>query len=114
MSGFFHEQTGYNYGEVAGDRPTELLIDRLVEMKQTKLEEIGLCDRLAAERFSADATMPVYVEHVQHLLARAKRFPEIRHSSVMRAVISGFLASRVPIVRGYWRRHNWHHPAQDK
>ena len=114
VSGFFFEQTGYNYGEVAGDRPVDEVIEKLLGCTDAEFDELSQRERRAAERFGADVVMAAYISYVQSVQALPPPLPVVPSVRVLRSVFSGFATTRVPFLRGFWRRRNWHHPAQDK
>lgn len=114
VSGFFHEQSGYNYGESAGDRSTEAMLDELLAMNNEDLSALGEREYSAAMRFGADAVMPAYLAHVVGVKAGAQTLPRVTKAQIARSIASGFITTRTPVLMEYWRKRNWHHPAQDK
>lgn len=114
VSGYFHEQTGYNYGEGAGNRPAEDMLEQLLSLPGKELQAIGERDRKTAEQFETRIVMPRYLAHIAQIQAKNPELPAISRPQLWRVLLSGALSTRVPLVKNYWRRRNWHHPAQHR
>lgn len=115
LSGYFHEQTGYNYGESAGSRPSEHVLDQLMSMSSDELRVLGERERKTAEQFETKSVMSRYLVLIGRMQQeKPLDLPVISNSQLWRVLLSGVLSTRVPLLRNYWRRRNWHHPAQHR
>jgi glycosyltransferase involved in cell wall biosynthesis len=113
LSGFFHQQAGFDCGERAAHVPTPVLLRQLSECDANSYSELGARDRAMAELFSEDTVMTRYINYIGSLDATVSALPEISTLNATRALSSGFFSTRMPFLKKYWQRRNWQHPAQD-